>query len=53
MAAEGEAAALLDGRHDLQLPEAQMTALVLPPGGPVGAEYIRNLEGGTLHAGLR
>ncbi len=45
MAAEGEAAALLDGRHDLQLSEAQVPPLVLSPSRPVGAEDIRDLQG--------
>jgi hypothetical protein len=40
MAAEGDAAALLDGRHDLQLAEAQVTVLVLPPRRPVSADEI-------------
>jgi hypothetical protein len=30
-----------------------MTALVLPPRRPVGAENIRDLQGGTLHGKLR
>jgi hypothetical protein len=30
-----------------------VTALVLPPSRPVGAEDIRNLQGGALHAQLR
>jgi hypothetical protein len=45
MAAQGDAAALFDGRHDLQLAEAQVTALLLPQGRPVGAEDIRDLQG--------
>jgi hypothetical protein len=53
MAAEREAAALLDGRHDLQLAEAQVPPLMLSPRRPVGAEDIRDLQGGTLHGGLR
>src|ERR1700722_20649116 len=52
MAAEREAAALLDGRHDLQLSEAQVPPLLLSPRRPVGAEDIRDLQGGTLHAAL-
>src|SRR5664279_4504750 len=53
MAAEGGAAALLDSRHDLQLTEAQVAPLMLSPGRPVGAEDIRGLQGGALHARLR
>jgi hypothetical protein len=53
VAAEGEAAALFDGRHDFQLPQAQVTALVIPPRWPVGAEDIRDLQGGTFHVRLR
>ena len=44
MAAERGAAALLDGRHHLELAEAQVTALGLAPGRPVGTEDIRDLE---------
>ena len=49
MAAERGAAALFDGRHDLQLAEAQVSPLVLSPRRPVGAEDIRDLQGGALH----
>ena len=48
MASEGEAAALFDGRHDLQLAEAQMPPPMLTPSRPVGAEDIRDLQGETL-----
>jgi len=44
MTAEGGAAALLDGRHDLQLAEAQVPLLLLAPRRPVGAEDIRDLQ---------
>jgi len=53
MAAERGAAALFDGRHDLQLAEAQVPPLVLSPRRPVGAEDIRDLQGGTVHVRLR
>ena len=53
VAAERGAAALFDGRHGLQLSEAQVAALVLSPSRPVGAEDIRDLQGGALHARLR
>ena len=50
MAAERGAAALFDGRHDLQLAEAEVSPLVLPPRRPVGAEDIRDLQGGHARA---
>ncbi len=53
VAAERDAAALFDGRHDLQLAEAQMPALMTPPSRPVGAEDIRDLQGGAFHGRLR
>jgi hypothetical protein len=53
MAAERDAAALLDRRHDLQLAEAQVFPLMLTPRRPVGAEDIRDLQGGALHGLLR
>ena len=49
MAAEREAAALLDGRHDLELPEAEVSPSVLSPSRPVGAEDIRDLQGIAWH----
>jgi hypothetical protein len=53
MAAQGGAAALFDGRHDLQLAEAQVAARLLTQSRPVGAEDIRDLQGGAIHARLR
>jgi hypothetical protein len=53
MAAEGGTTALFDGRHDLQLAKAQVATLLLAQSRPVGAEDIRDLEGGTFHAPLR
>jgi len=44
VAAEGDAAALLNGRHDLQLSETQMAPFAVPPRRPVGAEDIRDLQ---------
>jgi hypothetical protein len=44
MAAQRRAAAVLDGRHDLELAETAMPALLLPPGRPVGAEDVRDLQ---------
>ena len=49
MAAQRRAAALFDGRHHLELAEAQVAVLGLPPGRPVGAEDIRDLQGGARH----
>ena len=49
MAAEREAAALLNRRHDLQLAEAEVPAPVLSPSLPVGAEDIRDLQGIAWH----
>jgi hypothetical protein len=44
---------LFDGGHHLELTEAQVSVLRLPPGRPVGAEEVRDLQGGAPHrAGL-
>ena len=51
MSTQRRAAALLDGRHDLELTQAQVTALRLPPGRPVGAEDVGDLQGGAPHGG--
>ena len=40
-------AALLDRRHDLELPQAQMGVLSVSPGSTMGAEDIRDLQCGT------
>jgi hypothetical protein len=53
MTAQGGTAALFDGRHDLQLPEAQVAARLLTQSRPVGAEDIRDLQGEAIHARLR
>ena len=44
MPAESGRAAVLDGRHDLQLAEAHMTGIGSAPCRPMGAEDIRDLE---------
>ena len=44
------AAALFDGGHHLELTEAQVAVLRLPPSRPVGAEDVRDLQGGAPHA---
>ncbi len=49
MAAEGRRAAALDGGHDLELAEAQVTGVGLAPGGAVGAEDIRDLQPFAWH----
>jgi hypothetical protein len=48
MPAERGTAALLNGRHDLELADAQVGALAAPPRGSVGAEDIRDLEGRAI-----
>ena len=50
MSPQRRAAALFDGGHHLELTEAQVTVLRLPPGRPVGAEDVRDLQGGAPHA---
>jgi len=44
MAAQGGAAALFNGRHDLQLADTEVSPLSIPPRRPVGAEDIRDLR---------
>ena len=44
MAAQGGAATLLDGRHDLELTEAEVSPLSVSPRRPVVAEDIRDLQ---------
>jgi hypothetical protein len=50
MSPQRRAAALFDGGHHLELTEAQVAVLCLPPGRPVGAEDVRDLQGGAPHA---
>lgn len=50
MTTERRAAALGDRRHDLELAQAEMPALGLPPSRSVGAEDIRDLKERTRHA---
>ena len=51
---ECRAAALLDGRHDLELAQAQVAALRLAPGGTMAAEDVGDLQGAVRHEeGLR
>jgi hypothetical protein len=49
MSPQRRRAALFDGRHDLELPQAQVLVLGLTPGRPKGAEDVRDLQGGTPH----
>ena len=42
--AERSAAAVLHSRHDLELAETEMAALLVSPGRPVGAEDVRDLQ---------
>ena len=49
MSSQRRAAALFDGRHDLELTDAQVSPLRLSPRGPVGPEDIRDLQGTTPH----
>ena len=49
VAAERRRTTALDGRHDFQLAEAHVTGVGCTPGGPVGAEDIRDLQGWTGH----
>ncbi len=49
MAAERRRAAALDGRHDLELAEAQAPRLGFTPLGTVGAEDIRDLQPFSRH----
>ena len=44
MTAERSAAAVLHGRHDLELAETEVSPLSIPPCRPVGAEDIRDLQ---------
>ena len=53
MAAERRRAAALDGRHDLQLAEAHVAGVGLPPSRAVVAEDIRDLQRRARHAAAR
>ena len=52
VAAERGCATGLDRRHDLQLGEAHVTGVGLPPRRPVGAEDVGDLERGPRHAAV-
>ncbi len=45
MAAERRLAAVIDRRHHLELTEPNMADVGAAPGGPIGAEDIRDLDG--------
>src|SRR5678815_2704074 len=49
VATQRRAAALFDGRHDLELAQTQVTPLRLAPGGTVGAEDVGDLQGAVRH----
>ena len=49
MSSQRRAAALFDGRHHLELTQAQVSVLSLPQSLPVGAEDVRDLQGTTSH----
>jgi putative protease len=49
MAAQRRGTALLNGRHDLELPQTQVAHLRLPPRRTVGAEDIRHLQACASH----
>src|ERR1700681_2815451 len=51
MSPQRRAAALFNGGHHLELNEAQVAVLRLPPGWPVGAEDVRDLQGGGAPSG--
>src|SRR6476620_4396032 len=50
MPTQRRAAALLDGRHDLELTQAQMRALSLAPSGPMHTEDVGDFQGEAPHA---
>ena len=49
MPAQCRAAALLDGRHDLELGQAQVAVLRLAPSGSMEAEDVGDFQGGAPH----
>jgi hypothetical protein len=58
MTAEDGRAAVLDGRHHLELAKAEMPGIGSPPGGAVAMEDVRDLQpvaahGRRLHSGPR
>ena len=52
VSAERRGPAGLDRRHDLQLGEAHVAGVGLPPCRPMGAKDVGDLEGRPRHAGL-
>jgi hypothetical protein len=51
MSSQRRGAALFDGRHDLELTEAQVSCLLLAPRRTVGAEDVGDLQGRPPHGG--
>ena len=49
MATQRRAAALFDGRHDLELGKTQVARLRLAPGRTKGTEDVGDFQGGTPH----
>ena len=49
VAPQRRAAALLDGRHDLELAQAQVAALGIAPGGSMSTQDVGDLQGGVPH----
>src|SRR5678816_583435 len=50
MSTQRRAAALLDGRHNLELPQAQVRALSLAPSGSMLTEDVGDFQGTASHA---
>ena len=51
MPSQRRSTALFDGRHDLELTEAQVSCLLFAPGGTVGTEDVGDLQGRPPHGG--
>src|SRR5579864_6836534 len=49
MTAESSRAAMLDGRHHLELGEAHMPGIGSAPGGPMVMKDVRDLQPGAAH----
>jgi hypothetical protein len=51
MPTQRRAAALFNGRHHLELTQAQVRTLSLTPSGPMEAEDVGDFQGEAPHAG--
>ena len=49
MTTERRCSAALDGTHHLELAKADVAGVGLTPSGPMGVEYIRDLQSWTGH----